>query len=106
MSGTSNLIAAAIDNEMSDLKAINAIIAKLTGMSGRWQEFFICMVYTITKNGLLFTQMIQPRIRPIMIDCYKDKYFLDEERYAKAKSHNCGRRFCSETVYSSLGILD
>ncbi|EGG08277.1 uncharacterized protein MELLADRAFT_105246 [Melampsora larici-populina 98AG31] len=39
MSGTSNVIAAAIDNEMPDLKAINAIISELTGMSGQWQEF-------------------------------------------------------------------
>ncbi|EGG07524.1 uncharacterized protein MELLADRAFT_62551 [Melampsora larici-populina 98AG31] len=32
MSGTSNVIAAAIDNKMPDLKAINAIISELTGV--------------------------------------------------------------------------
>ncbi|KAH9820724.1 COG4 transport protein-domain-containing protein [Melampsora americana] len=50
---------------------------------------------TITKNGLeqLFTQLIRPRIRPILTDCYKDvNYYLDEERYAEAESQDFVRK--------------
>jgi conserved oligomeric Golgi complex subunit 4 len=47
----------------------------------------------------LFTQMIKPRIRPILQEAYKDiKYVLDEEEYhEQGADDNFAKRFVAKS---------
>ncbi|KAG0141759.1 hypothetical protein CROQUDRAFT_51247 [Cronartium quercuum f. sp. fusiforme G11] len=50
---------------------------------------------SFTKTGLeqLFNQLIRPRLRPMITECYKDvTYFLDEERYAETEAQDIFRK--------------
>ena len=53
----------------------------------------------------LFTQMIKPRIRPILQEAYKDiKYVLDEDEYHEQEADdNFAKRFVSG-FYSLIKI--
>ncbi|MBW0480142.1 hypothetical protein O181_019857 [Austropuccinia psidii MF-1] len=53
---------------------------------------------SIAKSGLeqLFNQLIRPRLRSMLSDCYKDvTYVLNDESYAEAELQDiCKKRFC------------
>lgn len=76
-------IASEVELIRSSLENLKRVESKFTG---------------IAKSGLeqLFNQLIRPRMRSILSDCYKDvSYILDDESYAEAEYQDLFRkRFC------------